>query len=254
MSIPPAEDVRALVRDKYGSLDAARAGGLEEDLARLRAGEPLAYVIGWMPFLGLKIDLGSRPLIPRPETEWWAGELIQDLEKRFKDKPFRVLDLCAGSGAVGLALLARFSRARVSFGEIEPAHIDTITENIARNHLDAARADVRRGDLFTPFFEERFDVIATNPPYIPSGRDLESSVTDYEPSVALYGGTDGLDLIRKIAKDAKNHLNPKGELWMECDSEHIESARELVREGGASTTLIRTDQYGRPRVVVGYYS
>lgn len=253
MSIVPDSDVRHLIRDKYGSLDAVSEEALEKDVERLRAGEPLAYVIGWLPFQGLRIGLGSRPIIPRPETEWWTGELIKALETRFGEQPFRLLDLCAGSGAIGLSVLARFPHAEVSFGESIALHTDQIAENVRSNHLDATRARIRRGDLFTPFFEERYDVIASNPPYIPDERELEESVSAFEPPEALYAGTDGLDIIRRIAQEAREHLLPNGELWMECDIANIEEARELVREGGAKTTEIRMDQYGRARLLVGYY-
>ncbi|HEX5774622.1 MAG TPA: peptide chain release factor N(5)-glutamine methyltransferase [Candidatus Paceibacterota bacterium] len=249
----PANDIRQLIRDKYGSLDRAREGALEEDRARLASGEPLAYVIGWVPFLGLRIDLSSRPLIPRPETEWWTSELLHDLGMRYGTRRFRLLDLCAGSGAIGLSVLAKFPNAEVAFGELEPAHTAAIKDSIALNNLDASRASVACGDLFAPFAEERFDVIATNPPYVPDGRALEPSVTDYEPASALYAGADGLSLIRRIAAEAPRHLAPAGVLWMECDIENIAEAQDLLPEGGAASAEIRNDQYGRPRVVVGYY-
>lgn len=244
-------DERALlIRDKYqgdASVD------LTHDLARLAAGEPLAYVIGWMPFLGLRIELATRPLIPRPETEWWTEQVIAHIEDRFGNTPFRVLDLCAGSGAIGLALLSRFPHAHVAFGELVHEHASQIQKNINVNHLDGSRATVRTGDLFTPFTHETFDLIVTNPPYIPSERVLEESVTAHEPSEALFGGTDGLSIIRSIAAAAAAHLTQEGEVWMECDIDNIEEAAACLRDGGARTTQIHTDLYGRPRVVVGYY-
>src|SRR6266481_7254990 len=90
----PREDIAALVRDKYGGIE--NAPELEADLARLASGEPLAYVIGWIPFLGVRVRLDSHPLIPRPETEWWTNELIAHLHERFDTRPFHLLDLCAG--------------------------------------------------------------------------------------------------------------------------------------------------------------
>ena len=250
MSSPSPEDVRALVRDKYAGDETAN---IQADLARLSAGEPLAYVIGWVPFLGLRIDLGSHPLIPRPETEYWVEVLLTQLKKRFGDKSFKFLDLCAGSGAIGLSVLKTFPNAHVSFGELELPHTELIAHNIAVNNLDASRATIRRGNLFASFFDEQFDVIATNPPYIPQGRTLNESVIGYEPPVALFAGTQGLDLIERIAKEAVRHLHPGGELWMECDIDNIETARTLVLSGGANRADIRTDQYGRPRTLVGYY-
>jgi release factor glutamine methyltransferase len=243
-------DLELLARDKYSG-DALRI--TDEDRRRLADGEPLAYVIGWIPFLGLRISLATRPLIPRPETEYWTEVLIEHLRKKHGDSSFALLDLCAGSGAIGLSVLKAFPNARVSFGELELSHTELIKENLALNELDASRAAIRRGNLFVPFFGERFDVIAANPPYIPEGRALDESVTEYEPEVALFGGAQGLDLISRIASEARSHLTAGGELWMECDIDNIEAARSLVLTGGAVRADIRTDQYGRPRTLVGYY-
>lgn len=253
MSIAPSSREEAqILRDKY---DGDPAADLSADLARLASGEPLAYVIGWVPFLGLRIGLDSRPLIPRPETEGWTEELVRHLEAKFIDAPFTLLDLCAGSGAIGLSVLSRFPNARVRFLEFVPEHAALIRRNIEENGLDASRATVHVGDLFDAFpRDQRFGVIATNPPYVPETRTLEESVTDFEPSIALYAGPDGLSLIRTIAAEAAGRLEPSGELWMECDIENIEAAKDLLLEGGAARAEIRTDLYGRPRVCVGYYA
>ncbi len=239
------EDREALIRDKY---DGDASVDLSADLARLETGEPLAYVIGWIPFLGLRIELDSHPLIPRPETEWWTEQLIAHLIEKFGDTPFSFLDLCAGSGAIGLAVLARFPRAHVSFGELVPEHVEQIKKNIEVNSLDSSRATVMKSDLFEAFETDSFDVIATNPPYVPADRKLEESVSGFEPAVALYSGKDGLDVIRALATEVPSHIHKDGELWMECDISNIEKAQTLI-----PGSHIRTDQYGRPRVLVGYY-
>lgn len=252
MSIPSCDAEKALLlRDKY---DGDTEADLSEDLARLSAGEPLAYVIGWVPFMGLRIALDSHPLIPRPETEWWTEELVKHLRERFADKPFHVLDLCAGSGAIGLSVLHAFPHAQVSFGELVPEHCDLIRKNMEVNGLDANRADIRTGSLFELFAHEQFDVIVSNPPYVPEGRVLEASVTEFEPAEALYAGPNGLSLIREIANDAASHLLPQGEIWIEFDIDHAEQVRELILSGGAHTAEVRNDLYGRPRLCVGYYS
>lgn len=243
-------DLSLLIRDKY---DGDASNVTDEDRERLARGEPLAYVIGWIPFLGLRIGLSSKPLIPRPETEWWTEELIAHLKKRFGDEPFTLLDLCAGSGAIGLSVLQALPHAHVSFGELVPEHADEIRQTLEVNNLDAHRANIRTGDLFEPFGEATFDVIVTNPPYIPSGRTLDASVTNFEPHVALTSGIDGLELIRLIAVEAPSHLNQHGELWMEADIENINQAAELLIQAGARETIIRTDLYDRPRIVLAYY-
>jgi release factor glutamine methyltransferase len=232
-----------MVRDEHG--------------AGLAAGDPLAYVIGWIPFLSLRINLSSKPLIPRPETEWWTERLISHLKERFGGMPFRFLDLCAGSGAIGLSVLAQFPQAQVSFGELMPKHCEQIRKNVALNGLDSARATIVTSDLFAGFTDERFDCIASNPPYIPSGRELPPSVASFEPTNALYAGSDGLEIIRSIANATQSHLEKDGELWLECDVENIAAAKELLERAaqpGMARTEILTDLYGRPRVVVSYYS
>jgi release factor glutamine methyltransferase len=211
--------------------------------------EPEAYREGWVPFLGLKIYLDSRPLIPRPETEWWVEQLVL---KNAAPK-LSVLDLCAGSGAIGCAVLKQFPTAQVYFGEIDPKHEATIRKNIRENNLDESRAHVCSGDLFAPFSNRtsdvRFDIVAANPPYVPSDRELPKSVTDYEPALALRAGPDGLGVIRRIATELKNHLKPGGQAWIECDSEHAKVARALFERAGFSAKSM-SDQYDRPRVIV----
>jgi methylase of polypeptide subunit release factors len=137
----------------------------------------------------------------------------------------------------------------VYFAEIDPAHEATIKKNIRENGLDMSRADIRIGDLFEPFNGMRFDVIASNPPYIPSGRALPESVVRYEPALALFAENDGLGVIRRIAAGLPAHLAEGGVAWIECDSEHAEAARALLAAQGLQAE-IRTDQYGRPRVLV----
>jgi methylase of polypeptide subunit release factors len=289
------EDIDFLIRDKYDGSTENRAA-VARDIRRLSIGEPLAYVIGWVPFMGLTIFLDSKPLIPRPETEWWVELLITALREspRFscldsvtqarlsardgnqpegmggamkkvwpdpdgRTEDFlksashpRILDLCAGSGAIGCALMKAFPAASVSFGELIPEHEATIRKNIEENGLDATRADIRIGDLFAPFRDEKFDVITANPPYIPAKRPLDESVSRFEPKEALYAGEDGLALVKRIAEEAPAHMNEGGVLWLECDTEHAETARELVA-AHAKRAELRNDHYGRPRLIIGYY-
>ena len=226
---------------------------------------PEAYALGSIPFLGLTIHLDSRPLIPRPETEWWTEQAIAEIGDApqkvlgspllvgphlSRDVPdFRVLDICSGSGAIGCAILRYVPESKVYFGEIDPMHEATIRKNIQENKLGASRAEVRIGDLFAPFAGMQFDFIAANPPYVPERRALPESVARYEPALALRAGEDGLAVIHRIAKDLAKFLAPRGEAWIECDSEHAEAARALfIHEGFAAE--LRTDQYDRPRLLV----
>ncbi|MBI3572440.1 peptide chain release factor N(5)-glutamine methyltransferase [Candidatus Kaiserbacteria bacterium] len=237
-------DEQFLLKEKYRGR-ATRE--FEADRHRLASGEPVAYVIGWQPFLGLKIYLDSRPLIPRPETEWWAEQMFRTIAKGAEH--LRFLDLCAGSGAIGCAVLARFPQAKVSFGEIDPAHEATIRKNIAVNNLNASHAKIRIGDLFEPFSGEQFDFVAANPPYVPDARELPESVARYEPALALRAGADGLALIRRIASGLPQHLMKGGQAWIECDSAHSGEARGLFEAAGFDVQ-VSVDQFALPRLLV----
>jgi HemK-like putative methylase len=157
--------------------------------------------------------------------------------------------LCAGSGAIGCAALAKLPNTHVYFGEIDSAHETTILKNIRENNLDESRTDIRIGDLFEPFKNMKFDIIAANPPYIPANRSLPASVSNYEPSLALYAGNDGLDIIHRIATELPNRLTEDGEAWIEVDSAHAAAACALFTDQGLRTE-IRNDQYNKPRVIV----
>ncbi|MFA5998295.1 MAG: HemK family protein methyltransferase [Candidatus Paceibacterota bacterium] len=243
-------DEQWLLEEKYNGIATATYAA---DRERLAAGEPLGYVIGWQPFLGLKIYLDSKPLIPRPETEWWTEQLLNTLTSRESAEPLHLLDLCSGSGAIGCAALARLPNTRVSFGEIDPAHEATILKNIRENGLDESRASVRIGDLFEPFDNLKFDIIAANPPYIPAGRALPTSVAEHEPSRALFAGEDGLAVIRRVAEELPKRLAEGGEAWIEFDSAHAAAACALFAAQNLSAK-IRTDQYGTPRLLVVSFS
>ncbi len=265
--IPPA-DLQALIRDKYGGIppitEAAKAA-FKQDMQRLTAGEPLAYVIGWVPFLGVKIYLQSvepvtndpgyrnQVLIPRPETEWWTEKLIKHLQEKFADEPFELLDLCAGSGAIGLAVLHALPNAFVSFGEREPAHAAIIARNLVENNLSTDQVSIHTGDLFAPFEDEQFDVIATNPPYIPEARILDKSVATFEPHSALFSGPDGLSHIRKILTEAPAYLVPHGEIWIEADVSNSKVAQEIAIASGYQEPTIHDDHYGRSRLLVAHF-
>lgn len=245
-----------LLEEKYGGVETLE---YEADKERLAKGEPLGYVVGSVPFLGLTIYLDSHPLIPRSETEWWTDQFLAYLEAKLPSKlahplgseasKFSFLDLCAGSGAIGCAALARLPQAQVYFGEVDPAHASTIRKNVDFVSPHFNPENIRIGDLFEPFGDMRFDVIAVNPPYIPSDRPLPASVAGYEPPLALFAGDDGLDLIRRIASALPAHLTKAGVAWIECDSAHAAEACALFAAQGLSAE-IRNDQYDRPRVLV----
>jgi len=219
------QESRWLLADKYNGIESDE---FRQDLARLRAGEPLAYVIGWVPFLGTKIWLDSAPLIPRPETEFWVERAISEMRQVLKVEP-RVLDLCAGSGCVGVAVAKTVPEAEVHFAEVVDDHHQTIRKNIRENGMDVVRTKQIGGDLFE-HVTEKYDFILTNPPYIdPKLSDrIQTSVTVHEPELALFGGADGMELIERIIREAPNYLNPGGILYIEHEPEQTEKIKALA--------------------------
>jgi len=216
------------------------------DCARLEAGEPLAYVIGWVPFLDCKIWLDSHPLIPRPETEFWLEQAIMRIEHRQLEAP-RILDLCAGSGCIGVAVAKALPHAQVDFVELDPAHHTTIEKSVRENcsveDLPATRY-IFGGDVFAEIpADTKYDYILSNPPYIDPALDrTEASVRDYEPDLALYGGQAGLECIARIIREASAYLTPHGELWLEHEPEQSKTLAALAAAAGFIVTTSQ-DQY-----------
>lgn len=188
------------------------------------ATEPEAYRMGWVPFIHTEIYLDSRPLIPRTETEYWVDLAIKEIKGHVDTRCPHVLDLCAGSGCIGVAVLKEIPEARVDFAEIETAHHDTIRKNILKNGINDSRTRIFSGDLFENI-TDKYDFIFSNPPYInPELKHrVQDSVTEHEPEKALYGGRSGLEIINKILNQASHYLNPGGTLYIEHEPEQVET-------------------------------
>jgi release factor glutamine methyltransferase len=241
-----SKDEQWLLREKFGGEKSAAFFAACE---RLTAGEPLAYLIGHVPFLGCTIHLDSHPLIPRSETEFWAERFIMELQKRQEDVTARqphILDLCAGSGCIGVAVAKQVPVARVDFAEVDARHLPTITKNLEVNDIDPTRTTIIKSDLFSNI-TNRYTHILTNPPYIdPSLDRAEPSVKTYEPHNALYGGQSGLVYISAILAGAASHLSPSGQLWLEHEPEQT-TAIHAMAEINNFTISTHQDQYGTER-------
>lgn len=217
-----------LLQEKYHGI---KNENFAKDLIKLNSGEPLAYVIGWTSFVHAKIWLDSKPLIPRHETEFWVEKTISEINQRLEVQPMvlRILDLCAGSGCVGVAVLKNIQNIKVDFAEIDETHHATIKKNILENGIDFNRTKIFGGNLFENI-SEKYDFILSNPPYIDpklSGR-IQESVKTHEPDIALFGGTDGMEIIEKIILDAPKYLNPGGILYIEHEPEQTKKIKLLT--------------------------
>ena len=223
-----------------------------ELMNRRLAGEPVAYLIGEWEFYGLPLDISREVLIPRADTEVLAEQAI--LAARAAGEGARVLDLCAGSGCVGLAVAANAPNCRAVLADVSEEALKICRQNIRRNDLNArvtcVQADARQAP---PAMLWDFDVIACNPPYIPTGDidGLDPSVRDYEPRLALDGGDDGLDFYRDIAEKWRTALRLGGVLLFEVGIGQASGVEQILSRCGYEDIETFQDTGGIWRVVKG---
>lgn len=215
------------------------------------AGEPLAYLIGEWSFCGMDLDVDENVLIPRVDTEVLAEQAI-GFVKTLQES--RVLDLCAGSGCVGLAVAKFCPGSHVVLGELMEGALRVCRRNIRRTGLTAQALpwQVNALDGPPPRFGE-FDCIVSNPPYIPDGdiAGLDVSVRDYEPLTALEGGDDGLGFYRAISDKWRTALRPGGRLYFEVGIGQADDVLRIMRTQGFGDIEVVPDTAGIPRVVYG---
>jgi release factor glutamine methyltransferase len=209
-------------------------------MERRKKGEPVAYILGRKEFYGLDLAVNPSVLIPRPETE-----LLVDLI--LEKKPASVLDLGTGSGAVAIAVKFKSPETRVVAVDSDLSALVTAQRNAARLNLDI---DFRHGRWLAPVAGERFQCIASNPPYVASG-DPHLADLRFEPSGALVSGPDGLDSIRDIVKAAPAHLAPGAWLLLEHGRGQEAAVRELLAAAGLESIASWPDLAGIARVTGG---
>ena len=240
-----------LARDSRLYASPEREAQVRRLVERRMAGEPVAYLIGEWEFYGLPLDISQDVLIPRADTEVLAEQAIAYIQQLGE---CRVLDLCAGSGCVGLAIAAQAPQARVVLGEIDDSALKICRQNIRRNSLSARVTPIQMDAREKPARSlGEFQCIISNPPYIPTGdiAGLEPSVRDYEPHMALDGGADGMDFYRSIAEQWKEALTPGGRIYFEVGIGQADAVLRLMRSQGFGDLQIIKDHHKIPRVVLG---
>ena len=240
-----------LTRDSRLYASPEREAQVRRLVERRMAGEPVAYLIGEWEFYGLPLDISQDVLIPRADTEVLAEQAIAYIQQLGE---CRVLDLCAGSGCVGLAIAAQAPQARVVLGEIDDSALKICRQNIRRNSLSARVTPIQMDAREKPARSlGEFQCIISNPPYIPTGdiAGLEPSVRDYEPHMALDGGADGMDFYRSIAEQWKEALTPGGRIYFEVGIGQADAVLRLMRSQGFGDLQIIKDHHKIPRVVLG---
>jgi release factor glutamine methyltransferase len=232
-------------------------------VARRVAGEPLQYVIGWAPFGPLRLVVGPGVFVPRPETEGLADRAATRLRSRPEPPegsgeprggaPVRpiAVDVCTGSGAIACFLAAEVPGARVLATELDPGALAW-----ARRNADRYGVELLAGDLDEPLpaaLAGRVDVLCANVPYVPSGAiaTLPTDVRDHEPRLALDGGPDGLDVLRRLVARAGHWLAPGGGLLCEIGEDQAETGVALLTAAGLVEVAVHPDLVGRDRILEG---
>ena len=227
---------------------------LEAMVDRRVGGVPLEYVLGWAEFSGLRIAVAPGVFVPRRRTELLVDEATLVLRSMGAQRDLVaapvVVDLCCGSGAVGAALLARIDGLDVHAVDIEPVAV-----RCARRNLAGSGGQVYEGDLYAPLPERlrgRVDVIVANAPYVPSDsiRLLPPEARLHEPSTALDGGADGLDVQRRVAEAAAGWLAPGGHLLIETSEQQAPETFAVVTRGGFVARVVHSEELSAT-VVIG---
>lgn len=223
-------------------------------IERRRDGYPLQYLLGYQEFMGLEFNVKSGVLIPRGDTELLVQKIIDFVELKLPGKHFRMLDIGIGSGAISLAVAKSLPQGEILGVDISDDALRVAEEN--RIKFEIENVEFLKSDLFSSLNKEiahSFDIIASNPPYIPDEEilGLQKEVRLHEPLLALSGGEDGLDYYRIITAQAGNYLKKGGLLIYEIGADQGDSVSMIMAENGFSDVKISRDLEDRDRVVSG---
>ena len=261
-----AYDSKALIKYVFGLDETAlllgrdkeaEAGKAEEylELIEKRVGHyPLQYIMHSVGFMEYDFYVDEAVLIPRADTEILVEEVLKYLGKEYKDKPVRLLDMCTGSGCIGLScFLGR--KAKGTVDEVTLADISEDALRVAGKNAEQLGADVKlvKTDIYLELSTTAFDIIVSNPPYIRSDviPTLMEEVKDFEPMLALDGDEDGLKFYRRIIGEAPQHLRGGGAIFLEIGYDQYEDTRKLLVEAGFTDIRLVKDLAGLDRVVTG---
>lgn len=239
-------------REMYASEDACNE--MAAAVERVLNGEPLAYVLGQWEFYGLPLQITKDVLIPRDDT--CAVTELAIKQALFLGASPRILDLCTGSGCIGLAIASRVKDAKVTLADLSKEAIAVAKKNIALNKMTGRVSCIQADALGKPStFLGQFDMIVSNPPYITSNEMLElpDSVKNYEPHLALFGGDDGLNFYRNIADSYRAALKPGGYLCFEFGMGQGDDVCKILQMNGYTILERSRDYNDRERAVIARY-
>lgn len=240
-------------RDKYASESVCDE--MDRVIARILQDEPLAYVLGEWSFYGMNLHVDSNVLIPRDDT--CAVTALAIKKGLYLEQTPRILDLCTGSGCIGLAIASRVKDARVTLADISKDALAVAKKNVMRQKL-SGRVSCYQADALAPApnFLGKFDMIVSNPPYITSEEmeQLPRSVRDYEPHLALHGGDDGLLFYREIIRNYSDALKPGGYLCFEFGMNQGDDVCSLLETSGYTVLERANDFNDIERAVIARYA
>lgn len=218
----------------------------KSSLEALKENKPIQYVIGNVNFYGLKFIVNKNVLIPRFETEELVEQVVEYTKDLNKDK-IKILDLGCGSGAIGLTLKSILKDSEVTLTDISKDALEVAKLNANNLNLDVTFIE---SDWFSNVKLEQYDIIVSNPPYIRTDEEIEEIVKNNEPSLALYGGVDGLDCYRKILANIKPYLNNKFLIAFEIGESQKEEIYDIVNKYLKDIEITcKKDLYGRNRMI-----
>ena len=218
---------------------------------RMCKDEPMQYILGYEWFYGRKFTVNQDVLIPRPETEELVSNVLIAVDERMenRDTPLSLIDVGCGSGAIGLSLKLEEPSLKVVLGDISAPALKVAEKNA--KDLGAEVSFVE-GDMLEPFIEAgvKVDVLVCNPPYIPSEQEMEASVKDFEPNVALFGGNDGLYFYKKVFDSCEKILNPNALMAFEIGYDQKEALlAEVNKRFPNAKSEVLQDMYGKDRML-----
>ncbi len=231
-------------------LEAKFSAGMERILKQ----EPMAHVLGYSWFYGYKFTVNGDVLIPRPETEELCARILAGIDRCFPEGEVACVDVGTGSGAIAVTLACEEPRIVMDATDISEAALATARINAEKN---GAKISFYAGDMLKPIIEagKMYDVLVCNPPYIPSDEEMEHSVVDFEPHVALFGGEDGLKFYREVFADCRSVLKEKAFMAFEMGWNQREAMSALVREALPEAQFeIRKDMNGKDRMLFVYFN
>lgn len=220
------------------------------DVEKLTAGEAFEYLMGEVSFVGAKVDLSFRPMIPRPETEFWVTQAIEDILATRREYVLRCLDLFSGSGAVGLAVLKNIPEATMDFIELDPKLKEQIEISITKNNIKKLRTRVLTGDTWQGA-AGTYDYIFAVPPYVPPEMKEEvMKELSAESPLSFFDKEDGFYFHKQVLSNAKNFLKEGGAVYLEFDITQREKIEELAKEYAWTSHSFLKDPYGHDSVIL----